>query len=159
MTFPIARVNNGDLTDASQYDRLADAAEYLDDVVNGPFNTYAPAWTAATTNPVIGNGSILGEYKVFGPMIYVHVRITMGSTTTYGSGGYFVSAPLTATGRHELSGIIRTTSSTLIQAEIIASGLFVPRYLATAPSLTQVSQGAPTTLASTHILEFSGWYT
>jgi hypothetical protein len=56
--------------------------------------TYSPTWTAATTNPVIGNGSISGRYQVVDKMVIGFFKILMGSTTTFGSGEYRVSPPL-----------------------------------------------------------------
>lgn len=55
--------------------------------------TYTPVWTGSTTNPVIGNGSITGSYIRYGKMCYVKIKILAGSTTTYGSGIYYVTLP------------------------------------------------------------------
>jgi collagen type VII alpha len=60
------------------------------------WNTYSPAWTASTTNPVIGNGLINGRYKQIGKTIFVNTRIQMGTTTTYGSGQWRISLPVNA---------------------------------------------------------------
>jgi hypothetical protein len=57
---------------------------------------YTPTWTAASTNPVIGNGTITGQYKVIGKICFVRGNIAMGSTTTFGSGEWYVSMPFTA---------------------------------------------------------------
>lgn len=61
------------------------------------FETYTPTWTAFTTNPVIGNGTINGYYRVLGTgtQVWVEgfVRILMGSTTTYGTPQWWVGVP------------------------------------------------------------------
>ena len=57
---------------------------------------YVPKWTAVTTNPVIGNGIIRGFYKIIGKTCFVRGYISMGSTTTYGSGVWFIGLPLAA---------------------------------------------------------------
>lgn len=57
---------------------------------------YTPVWTAASVNPVIGNGTIEGWYKVIGKTCFVRGNIAMGSTTTFGSGEWYVSMPFTA---------------------------------------------------------------
>jgi hypothetical protein len=69
--------------------------------LNGSFldtawTPYTPVWTAASTNPVIGNGTIEGYYKVVGKTCFVRGNIAMGSTTTFGSGEWYVSMPFTA---------------------------------------------------------------
>jgi len=43
-------------------------------------------WTATTTNPVLGNGSLEAWYRFDDRWMEVSVELTMGSTTTYGSG-------------------------------------------------------------------------
>lgn len=62
-------------------------------VLGEAWPSYNPEWTADTTNPTIGNGSIVGARRIVGKTCDFRVIITMGSTTTYGSGGYFVSLP------------------------------------------------------------------
>ncbi|RCG29003.1 hypothetical protein DQ384_21870 [Sphaerisporangium album] len=49
-----------------------------------------PTWTGATTNPVLGNGTLAGAYKVADTAKTVHIRIRLvtGTTTTYGSGAW-----------------------------------------------------------------------
>lgn len=61
--------------------------------IGDTWTAYTPAWTGSTTNPVINNGTIAGRYMQAGKYITFRVTITMGSTTTYGSGNYSVSLP------------------------------------------------------------------
>ena len=60
------------------------------------WTSYTPVWTAASSNPVIGNGTITGQYKVIGKTCFVRGNIAMGSSTTFGSGEWYVSMPFTA---------------------------------------------------------------
>jgi hypothetical protein len=64
--------------------------------INTAWNSYTPVWTAASVNPVIGNGTVEGWYKVIGKTCFVRGNIVMGSTTTFGSGEWYVSMPFTA---------------------------------------------------------------
>lgn len=57
-------------------------------------NSYTPAWTGSTTNPVIGNGSISGNYVQINKWVVGQIFIVCGSTTTYGSGFYRFSVPV-----------------------------------------------------------------
>jgi len=59
------------------------------------YTSYSPTWTGAGGNPVIGNGFLNGKYFVSGKYVHAHIEITMGSTTTYGLGGWILSLPLT----------------------------------------------------------------
>lgn len=58
------------------------------------WDTYTPSWTAST-NPAIGNGAIAGRYKRQGAVVHVWISLLMGSTTTYGSGQWNLSLPVT----------------------------------------------------------------
>lgn len=64
--------------------------------IDTAWTSYTPVWTAASTNPVIGNGTITGAYKVIGKTCFVRGNIVMGSSTTFGSGEWYVSMPFTA---------------------------------------------------------------
>ncbi len=62
----------------------------------GEWTDYTPTWTATTTNPTIGNGTIVGRYSRIQNLILVQFNITFGSTTAKGSGQYRISVPVTA---------------------------------------------------------------
>lgn len=74
----------------------ADSAETTGLKWTGGWISYTPTWTASTTNPSIGNGILEGGYRRFGNLMEFWVRIVAGSTTTFGSGSYFVGLPLAA---------------------------------------------------------------
>jgi len=54
---------------------------------------YTPAWTAAGTNPVVGDGVFTAKYSRKGEQVTVNLYLLMGSTTTFGTGYYFFSLP------------------------------------------------------------------
>jgi hypothetical protein len=64
--------------------------------IESAWTSYTPVWTASGTNPVIGNGTIEGYYKLIGKTCFVRGNIAMGSTTTFGTGEWYVSMPVTA---------------------------------------------------------------
>lgn len=64
--------------------------------IGDAWTTYVPTWTAATTNPTLGNGTKTGRYVQAGKLIIFSISITFGSTTTVGSGIYSFSLPATA---------------------------------------------------------------
>ena len=61
--------------------------------INPPWSSYTPAWTGATANPAIGNGTITGRYLLNQRMCFVNIEVVMGSTTTFGTGSWFFSTP------------------------------------------------------------------
>jgi hypothetical protein len=64
--------------------------------IDNGWTAYTPQWTAASSNPAINNGTIEGYYKVIGKTCFVRGNIAMGSTTTFGSGEWYISMPFTA---------------------------------------------------------------
>lgn len=64
--------------------------------VPGAWTSYTPTWTASTTNPVLGNGTLIGRHSKIGRQATVHINLTPGSTTTFGSGSYSFALPFTA---------------------------------------------------------------
>lgn len=58
--------------------------------------TFTPTWTSSGTQPAIGNGTLTGRYFRINKLVFVQVLVTMGSTTTYGTGEYRFATPLTA---------------------------------------------------------------
>lgn len=73
---------------AGQHTEINDALQTL-----GVWTSYTPTWRGSTTNPVIGNGVINASYIVFNKTAIVKCLISMGTTTTYGSGRYDVTLP------------------------------------------------------------------
>lgn len=72
---------------------------------------YSPLWTGSVSNPAIGNGSLTGFYTRIGGVDLVTVSLSIGSTTTFGSGDWSFSLPRT------------TTSGHLLPARIVAAGV------------------------------------
>lgn len=62
----------------------------------GAWTSFTPTWTASTTNPVLGNGVLVGRYQRVGRTIICHINLTPGSTTTFGSGNYSFALPTSA---------------------------------------------------------------
>lgn len=64
------------------------------DLDSGAELSYTPAWTSAGTQPSLGNGSLTGNYAYLGSrLIYARIFLSMGSTTTFGTGAYFLTLP------------------------------------------------------------------
>lgn len=55
--------------------------------------TYTPAWTAASANPDLGDGSLIGRYFQMGKFVYFTIRLQAGATTTFGTGAWYFSLP------------------------------------------------------------------
>lgn len=60
------------------------------------WTSYTPTWTASSVNPAIGNGTITGRYKQIGKTVFFKVVMQTGTTSTYGTGSYRFSLPVTS---------------------------------------------------------------
>lgn len=128
--------------------------------------SYTPAWTASTTNPTLGNGTITGVFIQPGKLVHMRVRITAGSTTTFGSGNYQVSLPANAAGsgsnmflacEPNNAGAIYTAKGRINPAAPTIAGLY------TLPTTAgnndrAVTPTAPFTFVNGSIIELHGSY-
>lgn len=164
MTFPVGAPTALTPTSAALATTWVDAINYLQDVLEGPPTAYTPVWSTATgASPVVGSGgSVVGEYKELGGLVWVHVILTLGSSgVTFGTGAYRFSPPVTITGRHLLNATLRTSVTYRLHIETDAgSNLFIVRADPTSStsSLQAATAGLPTTWAVNNVFEFSGWY-
>ena len=62
------------------------------------WTSYTPTWGATGTAPAIGNGTRAGASIIDGKLMHFRIVLTMGSTTTYGTGVWTLSLPGTLTG-------------------------------------------------------------
>jgi hypothetical protein len=93
----------------------------------GAWTSYTPTWTASTTNPTIGNGTLQGYYKALDASTYlVEISLVLGSTTSIGSGTYSFALPATAAaapGRQVLAGyFLNAGTAFYVAAGQIAAG-------------------------------------
>lgn len=66
----------------------------LPPITQGQWQTYTPALTASTTNPTVGNASLLGRWKyIDNKTIALQINFTFGSTSSAGSGEWAFSLP------------------------------------------------------------------
>jgi hypothetical protein len=72
------------------------------DLADTGWANYTPVWTGATTNPVLNDGSIAGRYKQIGKTVFVEFYLKAGASTTFGSGNWSFTLPVTADSTHLL---------------------------------------------------------
>jgi hypothetical protein len=56
---------------------------------SAPWVAFTPGWESDGTDPVLGNGTKVGRYRVDGKTMDVIIHVKMGSTTTYGTGSWY----------------------------------------------------------------------
>lgn len=128
------------------------------------WTSYTPTWTAATTNPALGNGTLVGRYMKWGRSLLFHINLVTGSTTTYGSGAYSFDVPATSAnagatfvGAAQLAAAARWAGQTLIIPNAGSMTVFLSTSNAN-PTLAAMTGTAPVTLASGNQLRITGIY-
>lgn len=120
------------------------------------WSSYTPTWTAATTNPVLNNGTIVGRYIKIGLTVTAAIKLTMGSTTTYGSGIYRFGIPSTSAASMDYIGTARLNAVNswnglvVLGASVADMNAFFPTSAADSRTIT-MNNAAPETLANGHI--------
>lgn len=119
----------------------------------------ASSFTGTTTNPVLNNGTWLGKYNRVGKTIDFYVKITIGSTTTFGSGQYVVALPIAPIVDGFAWTGIAFDSSTGNKYTIFgqSSGSTVPLFTNASPYAV-IGPAAPFTWATSDTLFISGRY-
>ena len=95
---PANSVGGSQITDGTVGTNELAASAVTQAKVSFPVNLYTPTWTADTTNPVLGNGTLAGRFAQIGKFIHLQIVLTIGSTTTLGSGTWYFSFPVTSEG-------------------------------------------------------------
>jgi hypothetical protein len=124
--------------------------------------TYTPVWTGSTTNPLIGNGTVEGFYTREGRTVTATATITMGSTTTYGTGLWRVSLPFTsfASNPKAIGAVYMSDTGTIYRVGVaVLDGGSDSVYFLPDSGTDFVKSTVPFTWASTDILSFTISYT
>lgn len=125
---------------------------------------YTPSWTTSGTQPAIGDGTIYGRYVYLGNMVHVFVQITMGSTTTYGTGQWRISLPTAGDGRlwnfqgiaYDLSAVAWETVVGLYPAT--GTNMQVKTLTSVGAAMADLSSTVPFIWASGDMLQLQGQY-
>jgi hypothetical protein len=126
------------------------------------FSDHTATWTAVTSNPAIGDGAITGRYMRVGDWVEGQIRIVMGSTTTYGSGTYRLTVPLSAASSWDgrITGVFTVLDSSASFAPRVGTTKFVTG-TDTIEGMVDAAfwnQGGPITLANGDVAYLSFGY-
>ena len=63
--------------------------------IDKSWTTWTPTWSSSGTQPALGNGTLSAKYRQLGKIVFVQIIFVVGSTTTMGTGNYYLSYPVT----------------------------------------------------------------
>lgn len=126
----------GKAADSDKLDGL-DSTDFVLASGLGTSTAYTPAWTASTSNPTLGDGTLQGRYIQVGKLVVVFISFTFGSTSSFGVGNHYFSLPF--------------------EAQSSGGGLFdgMARFRDTGAANYYRIAGVSTTLSSTNITLFT----
>ncbi len=138
---------------AEDLDTMVDAL----DALTSSWTSYALAWTSGGTQPAIGDGTLEGRYLQANKLVAVHIRLIMGSTTTFGTGQYFLSLPVSARVANHVFPCYMLDSGTANKSGIasVSSGLST---LFMVQNTTDVAATTPHTWANGDQIHICGIY-
>ena len=164
-TTPITWVAGNVVTAAQLNTEVRDVATGIQAAWTVDGRASSTIWTAATTNPTLGNGTLSSRYLRIGKTLDWQVVITMGSTTTFGSGFWLLTLPFTAlaanTGDWQGRALDVSTSTTQgvsLTADLTSTTQLAPRCAPATPlSIDRiVNSTQPFTWATGDILSMTG---
>lgn len=114
--------------------------------------SYLPTWTSATP-PALGNGTLVGQYKIRHRECLARVRVTAGSTTTFGTGTYtwslpFTSATFTNAAFPGVGRVFDNSTTTTYVGQVNVASAANTMNMTTHSATTAVSATVPVTLAT-----------
>lgn len=82
----------------AHHNDLADAVNKIEaqlGVNAGTWANYSVTWTADSSAPSLGDGELVGRYSRIGNVVFVRMTFDAGASTTFGSGFWGFSLPVT----------------------------------------------------------------
>jgi hypothetical protein len=117
---------------------------------------FTPTWLGSVTNPVYGNATVTAKYRIEGLSVKVEMSITMGTTTTYGSGFWTFGLPIvSSTTGWQAMGRATDTSAVTSYVVLVSPQSSSAFALVLDASANAVQNTQPFTWASTDILVLS----
>jgi len=124
-------------------------------IISSNFKTSAsdvPVWTGGGGNPAIGDGTIVGDWIISGGRVTRNLQVTIGASTTFGSGVYNFNVPIacsSGTGGRAVGSLGLLDSGTGFRSGVsrIAPGATVIEGFIDSDTTT-FRQGNPITLAA-----------
>src|SRR5574341_31294 len=113
-------------------------------------SSYTPTWTAATTNPTLGNGTLSGSFDRHDKAVTATGFLEIGSTTTLGTGAYSFALPLQAVASRDFVGSIwlRDSGTNFRVGTVLVTGGASTAQMYFEASATAMSSTVPIALAT-----------
>lgn len=128
---------------------------------SGPAAAYAPIWTASTSAPALGSGSLTGRYVEYLNLVWLNIELIVGTTTARGTGVWSFSLPVTpfASRSQELAASVRLSTGEVYAGVAVLDGSnTVQVYISTSSKADPVSNSVPIALPTGSTVSITGTY-
>jgi hypothetical protein len=88
-TGTIPTLTSGQVPDGNDWLEILNALKALTE----PWSTYTSTWGSSGSAPALGNGTIFGAYQQLRKLLVLNIGLSIGSTSTVGSGNYTFTLP------------------------------------------------------------------
>lgn len=124
---------------------------------------YTPTWTTTGTAPSIGNGTLEGRYCRIGNVVFFHIYLDFGSTTSAGTGNWSFALPVSVGSNvntlFPVSCYMRdTTGFGWGSTANRAGNTILPLYIDSSSHLVNVTATSPFTWTTGDDLHIAGSY-
>lgn len=133
-------------------------------LISGLWATYTPAWSSTGTQPVLNNGTLTGRWARNGNVIFYMIKLTIGSTTTIGTGNYVFSAPVSVASTTDFLGDAFAGDNSVGSAgysvgrAFLGAGGSIGAYFGNTVGASALTNANPMTWANGDRLWLSGFY-
>lgn len=134
--------------------------------IQAAWTAYTPTWGSGGTQPTLGNGTLAGAYMQIGKTIHFRCQLTVGSTSTFGTGNYTLTLPVmpvsSTAQRHRFEGWIFDNSAGALydlrasSTTTTTMNLFLDA--TTAAIVGAFTPTSPVTLATSDVVSLNGTY-
>ncbi|MFJ6616683.1 hypothetical protein ACIQOW_03740 [Kitasatospora sp. NPDC091335] len=137
----------------ARYNTVRNVPEYWNGTswaAQGDFTSFTPAWTAQTTNPTLGNGTLVSRWTRVGRMITWMGSLQLGSTSNGGTGLWSMSVPVQAAANGILNvgtcDYVNAGDNEYVGLSQITNGSYVLGFLVKTTANAQSSGGVSNTV-------------
>lgn len=126
-------------------DECCESLPYIGNAIyDSGLQNYTPTWDQTTTSPSLGNSTLTGIWRRWGPLVSYNIAFQLGSTATLGTGAFEFTLPFVV-GNSALGGPMAGTVSDVGTASYIG----IPRFFTTSSILIAINLNPPTWVTET----------
>ncbi|MCX4540504.1 hypothetical protein [Streptomyces sp. NBC_01565] len=133
-------------------------------LIGGFWASYTPTWSSTGTAPVLNNGTLTGRWARCGNVIFYMIKLTIGSTTSLGTGNYTFTLPVAVGSVTDFIGDAFAGDNSVGSAgysvgrAFLGAGGLVGAYFGNTVGASALTNANPMTWANGDRLWLSGFY-